>query len=1024
MSYHRNKSLRSTLLATAGLLPLTALGAGELPQSISPLPQGYAERARLMELSENPLGTIDQLGRFDALAARDGSMLLAKAYYERGDVRCVELLKDFIARNPASDDVENARLLLADYYFFNHEFGPALLAYKEADIEALSPGDSSKYTYRKAVSMIKCGFYHEAEKPLWRLQKSNGYKGAATFYLGYLDYLDGNFDDAYRKFKESWEMEHAGEAVDAESAPSRRGDMRRRFQYEPTGLEAGYYMTQIEFRRGEYEKVIRNGRSLMQKMPVPELLPEMQRIVGESYYKTGEPEVARSFLESYAETPDITPDPSALYLLGTIEYNDGNYDAAKELFSRVTGENNDLAQSAYLYLGQCAVKSGETDLAAISFKKAYDMNFDPAVSEAALYNYIAATTRGGTVPFASSIPLLEEYVQKFRKSARASEVEEYLAVAYYNEKDYTAALKAINRISNPGAKVLAAKQKILFELGVRELSNGNAAEAEKHLREAQGLARFDRKIAAQVDLWLGDALYAQKKYANADKAYESYLKQGEKGDNGALALYNLGYSLYMQDKFNDAMVRFDEALAMKPGLTAALAADARMRKADCLYYTGRLNSASDLYAEIVKSGNQDADYAMMRQAVILGVNGDNAGKARMLGEMLERFPNSKWRATAMLEQAIAYTEDGATDKAIQAFNALVAAYPDAPETRNALLQLALLNNKAGDVNQAIADYQTLIRKWPTSEEAAVASDDLRIIFAREDRLDELVAFLKNIPGAPQLDRDEVEKLTYDAAATAYATGDDASKLQNYVARYPDGRYLAQALRDIAQYQFRDLHNPYEALATISRLVTTRPDSPQVPGALMLKGEILETEYPDRTEEILQTYRDLENRGGSEYAAEAWSGIMRNTRDAAEQLRYARMLKNANGVSADALKQATLYEAMALLSSSDAKQGEALLKELAAEPLTAAGARAAATLGEYYVKKGHNKEAVTLLEKFTDSGTDNYYWLARGYIALCDAYRASGKKALARQYISSLKENYPGTEADIWEMINHRINSWK
>ena len=41
-----------------------------------------------------------------------------------------------------------------------------------------------------------------------------------------------------------------------------------------------------------------------------------------------------------------------------------------------------------------------------------------------------------------------------------------------------------------------------------------------------------------------------------------------------------------------------------------------------------------------------------------------------------------------------------------------------------------------------------------------------------------------------------------------------------------------------------------------------------------------------------------------------------------------------------------------------------------------------------------------------------------------AVAASGKKALARQYISSLKENYPGTEADIWEMINHRINSWK
>ncbi len=38
--------------------------------------------------------------------------------------------------------------------------------------------------------------------------------------------------------------------------------------------------------------MVDHGRSLMMKQPVPELyIPEMNRIVGESYFKLGEPDV-------------------------------------------------------------------------------------------------------------------------------------------------------------------------------------------------------------------------------------------------------------------------------------------------------------------------------------------------------------------------------------------------------------------------------------------------------------------------------------------------------------------------------------------------------------------------------------------------------------------------------------------------------------------------------------------------------------------------------------------------------------
>lgn len=1007
------------LLAGWSVLPATAQSLGDLD---SPLPAGYITRALMMDDTDNPWGTVDQLSRFETLTGTTDMMLSAKAYYAVGDDRCVPLLRDFIAANPASPQATTARMLLGDFYFFSHDFPEALLEYNLLDIDWLSTPDRAQYTYRKALCLLKTGYIDKAVPLLNRLRNTEKYAAPAQFYLAYVDYRNGKYDDAYDGFAKALEM--LGQSPDtSRQTASSPNIARRHAEYTPTGLEAGYYMLQIDFKRGEYQKVINSGPTLIAKTPVPELTPEIRRIVGESYFKLGNNDQAQTWLSDYLAETD-SPAPSAYYILGVIAYDNRNYDEAADYFGRLRDENNDLGQSAYLYLGQCAVNQHEPDLAAISFRKAYEMNFDSSVAETALYNYIAAVTRGGNVPFASSVPLLQEFVDRYPKSQYAPAVEQYMAVAYYNEKDFDNALTSINRISRPDAKVLAVKQKILFELGVREMSNDRPAQAEKYLQEAMTLASSDRKVAAQTALWLGDALYAQKKYAEADKAYASYLKGDAKGDNSALAKYNMAYSLYMQDKFKDALALFDDALNGKPALPATLATDALMRKADCLYYLGNLNTAAATYAEAIADGSADADYAAMRQAVIAGVNGDNRSKITQLDAMMAKYPSSKWIATAMLEKALAYAELNESQKAIDAFDELARKYPDSPETRNALLQMALLYRTNGNTDAAVEAYKTIITKWVTSEEAQVAGDDLRAIYASRGQLADLAEFLKSVPGAPQLDDNEVEQLTYDDASTTYATTNDISKLRNYVSRYPDGRYLAQALRDIAEYEYIDMDDADTALATIADLLDRRPDAQQVPGALLLKGEILEDEYPDRTAEILATYRDVEKRGGSAYAALAWAGIMRNTTDPAERIEYARRIRQAGGLSSDDTDEASYYEALGMLDSGATSDALTLLDQLAASPQSLAGARAAVTLGEYYVKAGRPADAVKLLSTFTSSGTPHQYELARGYIALADAYYAQGKKQLAREYISSLRDNYPGDEADIANMINQRLSKWK
>ncbi len=110
-----------------------------------------------------------------------------------------------------------------------------------------------------------------------------------------LDYIEGDFTKAYKRLSSpTWPPGESG------------------------GLEAGYYMAQIEFSRGQYADVISRGRSLLSENPVPDLCAEINRIVGLSCFKLGEYPQARRYLTQYLGLTADNPFPDALYALGAI----------------------------------------------------------------------------------------------------------------------------------------------------------------------------------------------------------------------------------------------------------------------------------------------------------------------------------------------------------------------------------------------------------------------------------------------------------------------------------------------------------------------------------------------------------------------------------------------------------------------------------------------------------------------------------------------------------------------------------
>ena len=57
--------------------------------------------------------------------------------------------------------------------------------------------------------------------------------------------------------------------------------------------------------------------------------------------------------------------------------------------------------------------------------------------------------------------------------------------------------------------------------------------------------------------------------------------------------------------------------------------------------------------------------------------------------------------------------------------------------------------------------------------------------------------------------------------------------------------------------------------------------------------------------------------------------------------------------------------------------------------------------------------------YIEHGTPHKYWLARGFIPLADIYIRQGDDFQARQYLTSLQNNYIGDD-DIAGMIENRL----
>ena len=967
----------------------------------------FVEGKELFSL-KNYSGCIDKLEAYkqhstDADLIQEADYMLVYSAYEQGRPNAVELLKDYLDVYPASRHADEVNFLIGSAHFGQGEYQKAIFWFNESNIDMLSPEQQEAYCFRLAYSLLQIGDMEKARGYFARIEQiGTKYREASTYYVAYIDYATGKYNNALVEF-------------------TRLKDLP---DYKERSL---YYITQIYFIQNKYEKVISEGKELLASYPDSENNSEVYRIMGNAYYHLGNEDQAINMLSKYVSSTD-SPLRGDLYILGVCYYNKGNYSSAVNALGRTVRENDALSQNAYLYLGQSYLKLKDKNNARMAFEAAATSSFDKQVKEAAMYNYALLIHETAFTGFGESVTIFEDFLNDFPNSKYADKVNDYLVEVYLTTKNYQAALNSIDKIKHPSTKILEAKQDILFQLGTQAFTNMELDKAVDLFSRAISLGAYNLESRNDAYFWRGESYYRQGEYNKAISDYRTYLNNTRQRntDMYALAHYNLGYSYFKLKEYGEALNRFRQYVNLESNQQTPAYADAYNRIGDCLFHNRQFAMAEENYTRAAQLQPSAGDYSVYQKGFLLGLQKDYKGKISVMDRLIREFPESQYVDDALFEKGRSYVLLDNNQAAAASFEQLMRDFPQSSLARKAGVQLGLIYFNDNQPEKAADAYKSVISNYPGSDEAKVALQDLKSVYIELNDINSFAAYANSLGGNVRFEVSEQDSLTYLAAEKLFMRGDNEGarrSLTNYLQTFPQGAFSSNANFYLASIAFakKDL----EEAKRLFSLVLESGDTKFREESWARKAEIeyLDKDYAAAMESFKHLQAVAENPENKEAAK---LGLMRCAEligQPQEALLAANDLLKEPKLSPEIMSEARYVRAKAYISLKQENKALADLKEISKDTRTIHGAEAKYLLAQLYYDNKDDKNAETVLMNFIENGTPHQYWLARGFILLADIYIRQGDDFQARQYLTSLQNNYKGDD-EIAAMIEDRLGKLK
>lgn len=890
---------------------------------------------------------------------------------------------------------------IAESYYYTGNFSIACSWFGKSDIEQLPYGHRDRAKIHYALSLIECNDSNGTRMLNEIANTSKTHAEDATFHLATANYNTGNLKEAYKGFK--------------------KVEFTDKFY-----LEVPYYIAGIYLKQGKAIEAKDIATLFIADHKDKPQGIKMLHILGGAEYTLGDYKTAISSLTQYINSTK-SPQRIAFYQLGMSLFETGSDNAtAIEMLSKCCNADNKKAryddaitQNSLLHLGIIKLQNNNLLAAENDFAEAASMKHDISIREKAMYNHALCMYLRSNGTSEEVMKGFEQFINEFPASEYTSKAAMYLVEIYMNSEEYSLALRSIERIDKPTATIFGAKQKILYYIGAQEFTKGDMRGCIEYLDRSIELKKYDKETHSAAEYLKGEALYNMEEYNKAELCYRNALTAGSK--NATMAIYGLAYALFQQKSYSKALAQF-EIFVKKTKDDRELLSDAHNRIADCHFYQRRYTEADKHYKLASAMSKNEADYALFRSALTMGLAKDYEGKVRILKQMLEEFPNSSYTGQAYYEMGRAYVELEKYEEAMAIYDKLIKKFPQGEFARRAAAEKAMIYNTSGDKEKAIKAYKEIIEKYPGSEEAEVAMQDLKSIYIESGHIDEFAEYAGKTNGMGEIDKDEVDSLTYIIAEKTYTHGNknEAKKrFIEYLEKHPEGKYRIDS---------------HYYLGTIFL------EEKETNTALKHFAYVIEAEENRYTLEALQIVADIHYENGDMDKAKAtYKSLVSISHDEGTRLNaririmiaayklkeYRETIEVASDIISDSqtkegtTRQARYYRAKAYLGKGDNTNAIKDLSAIATETSTLEGAEAKYLYAQILFDQGKYSDCEKELDEYIEMSTPHTYWLARSFILLSDVYTKQGKTTTARQYLISLQRNYKDND-DIKDMIESRL----
>lgn len=926
--------------------------------------------------------------------------MAANAYYLKQKDAAAQM-RQYLTRHPYTPFSDLANFMLGLMDFQAKRYADALKYFNMVNESRLGKFERVEYLFSKGFANLQVKNYTAALGIFKDLKAMDTrYNLAATYYYAYTHYTLGNYAQALPEF------------LNIEAHPTYK-------KIVP------YYIIQIYYAQKEFDKLNERAALLLKNNPNNANNAEIYRIMGEIAYGNKDYAKAISNFKQYEKMApqDLRND---LYMLGLSLYNTNDFKGAILYLSKATTDKDEMTENAYLHIGNANIKIGNKVNARLAFEAALRTNFSPKVREEAMFNY-ALTTYETTTAFGESIKAFEQFLNEFAVSKYADKAQDYLATVYFTSKNYETAYQSIQKIRNPNARVLEAKQYILYQIGTEAFTQQNNDKAIEYFTLSLQSSTTG-KYSAESLYWRSEAYFRSNQPDKSISDLNAFFANSysRSSVNLKTANYSMGYAHFSRKNYNEALNWFLKYADLETNTNSTTYSDALNRIGDC-YFNGRnFGKAETYYAKAAQLSPNTGDYALFQSAYVAGLQKNYSAKISRLENLLSTYPKSEYADESLYETGRAYLMLENNTKAIATFKQLFNNYPASASARKGALEIGLIYFNDNNFDEAITAYKKVITFYPSSEEAQTALESLEAVYIEKNDVASYLAYTKTLGlKMTNSSAEREDSISYIAAEKQYMNAKYAqaiSGFRTYLSGYcAGGRYCTNAQYYLADSYYR-VGEKDNALTAYQALT------------LITGNQYLQEAYT-RCAEItydkkdyaasLQHFKQLQLIAQTtEKRNVARLGVLRCSYFLNDNLTT---INIANEIIADAKSDATLKaearynRAKAYIAQNQTNMAISDLKILGGDTRTESGAESKFLLAKLYFDQNNLKDSETEIMDFAKKNTPHQFWLARSFVLLSDIYIKQNNDFQAKQYLLSLQKNYT-TADEIQGMITERLNA--